>query len=838
VAVNKNKITAQAQKLTAKGQFEKAIQEYKKLVKAEPNDIRTWLKMGDLYTRMGARKEATETYLKVAEHYRRSDFHLKAVAVYKQVLKLDPTLIDVYELLGDAYMSLGLNSDALIQFEQLADMYQRSGRLDRMLQVLVRMAEMDPQNISTRLRIAEQFSKEEQIEAACEHFKIACAQLREQGRTDDYLKVAERLLYHDQSLVDVARETAAAYLEKGQTKRALAKLQLCFSKDPHNVQTLELLAHAFQDLRQPDKAVSVYLEIANLLKGTGQTAEHERILGLVLGLDPKNEIARKALGGDAPAPTEPAGEDDGLPSPAFAASGAAGRTEARESATQLGDLSDETAASRAEKMLGEAEVLFKYGLVERAKEHIAKIFEFDYFNLDARERYKDILLEEGNRAGAVEQLFVLAEGFIQEQPEGSVYFLHQVLAIDPYSRRARDMITAIGGVMPEGLPELDRGGGLAPDGLLDGDLFEEPAAGLAEPRPSPETVLEIDDDQSAFQIEPSIDDVPYAPGENELTELDLEGDDWGEEEILELPSDDAIGVAPDLDSGLYELVGGDEPASAPAPAPAPERTSALPKPPVRSERPRSSVVPPPVKEEPPAPAGEGALPDLSEEIEEVEFFLSQGLQDEARGIVEMLLEQHPGHPEVLALRDRVTPGPAPVAEGAFDLDALAEDLGLEDVVQDDASNEIDEVFSQFKAGVEKQVSQTDFATHYDLGVAYREMGLFDDAISEFEISLKDPHRAPSSQMMIGMCHAGAGRLQDAIIAFEEGLEIEGLGEDQKLALMYELGKAFEMHDRAEDALEVYNDILKQDPGFADVVDRIELLEEGGGEGAGGRSVFS
>ena len=95
MSVNKNKITAQAQKYTAKGQFEKAILEYRKILKSDANDIRTWLKMGDLYTRMGARKEATETYLKVAEYYRNSDFHLKAVAVYKQVLKLYPTLLDV-----------------------------------------------------------------------------------------------------------------------------------------------------------------------------------------------------------------------------------------------------------------------------------------------------------------------------------------------------------------------------------------------------------------------------------------------------------------------------------------------------------------------------------------------------------------------------------------------------------------------------------------------------------------------------------------------------------------------------------------------------------------------
>jgi len=140
VATNKNKIIAQAQKFTEKGQLEKAIGEYQKLLQAEPNDIRTWLKIGDLYTRMGARKEATDTYLRVAEQYTSSGFYLKAVAVYKQILKLDPTLLEIHQYLADSYLELGLTSEALIQLEQLADLYQRANRPEPLLVVLLRMA--------------------------------------------------------------------------------------------------------------------------------------------------------------------------------------------------------------------------------------------------------------------------------------------------------------------------------------------------------------------------------------------------------------------------------------------------------------------------------------------------------------------------------------------------------------------------------------------------------------------------------------------------------------------------------------------------------------------------
>ena len=108
-------------------------------------------------------------------------------------------------MLSDAYLSLGLSSDALIQLEQLADMFQRTDHPDRMLRVLVRMGEIDPQNISTRLRIAEQHSKDGKTEEAVRHFSAACDQLSEQVRTDYFIKVAVRLLYHDPSLIDNAR---------------------------------------------------------------------------------------------------------------------------------------------------------------------------------------------------------------------------------------------------------------------------------------------------------------------------------------------------------------------------------------------------------------------------------------------------------------------------------------------------------------------------------------------------------------------------------------------------------------------------------------------------------
>ena len=92
---NKNKIINQAQKFITKGQWDKAIKELQKLVAEDPNDVRTLLKLGDVYAKKGEREQATKVYKQVAESYSEQGFFLKAVAVYKQILKHDPKHLEV-----------------------------------------------------------------------------------------------------------------------------------------------------------------------------------------------------------------------------------------------------------------------------------------------------------------------------------------------------------------------------------------------------------------------------------------------------------------------------------------------------------------------------------------------------------------------------------------------------------------------------------------------------------------------------------------------------------------------------------------------------------------------
>src|SRR6185369_13911063 len=121
------------------------------------------------------------------------------------------------------------------------------------------------------------------------------------------------------------------------------------------------------------------------------------------------------------------------------------------------------------------------------------------------------------------------------------------------------------------------------------------------------------------------------------------------------------------------------------------------------------------------------------------------------------------------------------------------------------------------------------ATHYDLGVAYKEMGLFNDSIAEFELAARDPTRDCVSQSMIGMMHMEHGNIDEAIDAFLRGLRSTHKSAEQEIALTYEIGNAYEIRKNRDQALYYFQLVGRLDPNYRDprgsVEERISNLTE-------------
>src|SRR5689334_23231180 len=176
--MDKNKIIQAATKYVQKGQLDKAISEYQKIIREDPRDVRILLKVGELYQKRGDNSHAATMLLQVAESYSADGFFLKAVAVYKQILKLDPSRIDVNVKLAELYQQLGLMSDAMGQFQLVANHYDREGKLTELSDVLRRMVDLDPENVASRIKLAEMFAKQGATRDAIAEFRKAATFLK------------------------------------------------------------------------------------------------------------------------------------------------------------------------------------------------------------------------------------------------------------------------------------------------------------------------------------------------------------------------------------------------------------------------------------------------------------------------------------------------------------------------------------------------------------------------------------------------------------------------------------------------------------------------------------
>src|SRR4029077_7214724 len=156
----------------------------------------TWLKIAEIHAQRGAMPEAREIYLRTAEIYVSQGFFDKAATVYKSVLKLTPGLPAVREKLGDMYRQLGRVADALRELEQAAAEFVESGRAAEALPALRRIVGLHPDNVVSRIKLAEMASQTGALDEAIHELRRAADQLKLQGRTDEFVRVAERLLFH------------------------------------------------------------------------------------------------------------------------------------------------------------------------------------------------------------------------------------------------------------------------------------------------------------------------------------------------------------------------------------------------------------------------------------------------------------------------------------------------------------------------------------------------------------------------------------------------------------------------------------------------------------------
>jgi tetratricopeptide (TPR) repeat protein len=182
--------------------------------------------------------------------------------------------------------------------------------------------------------------------------------------------------------------------------------------------------------------------------------------------------------------------------------------------------------------------------------------------------------------------------------------------------------------------------------------------------------------------------------------------------------------------------------------------------------------------------------------------------------------------------DDATP-PQPVAADGEGFDLAAELSGIFDEDPESTAGELtaggttqagfESIFQSFKQGVKETLGEGEHETHYDLGIAYREMGLLEDAINEFRVAMDSSARKLDCLALMGLCALDLGRAGDAVGHLEQALAMPGLDEQRIAGLRFDLGRAFELQGDLDRARSVWEQVLDFDPEFPDLRERLERL---------------
>ncbi|HXQ28635.1 MAG TPA: tetratricopeptide repeat protein [Gemmatimonadales bacterium] len=240
-------------------------------------------------------------------------------------------------------------------------------------------------------------------------------------------------------------------------------------------------------------------------------------------------------------------------------------------------------------------------------------------------------------------------------------------------------------------------------------------------------------------------------------------------------------------------------------------------------------------------------------VELADTLLRIDLPDKARAVYLRVVEHDPKNARAQAALALLAPSPAPTpreervapkdakltvrdtagTEGDFiDLGALILDHDEprdsrikveEEEPTGDEEKDFHEMLARFRQGIDENIDEGDFQSHYDLGVAFKEMGLVDEAIAEFQKALRAPEGKLRAVEALGACFLDKGAFVVAESILRRGLELPAASDQERLGVLYSLGRALEAQGRRPDARDLYQRVFAVDVKFKDVDERMKAL---------------
>jgi tetratricopeptide (TPR) repeat protein len=741
MAFDKVKTLRAAEKYLEMGKIAAAIKEYCQIVAVEPDDFTTLNMLGDMYTRVGDPAEAVSCFRRIAEHYREQGFGLKAIAMYKKIDRLQPNDIDIASHLADLYAQQDLVVEARAHYLTIVEAHNRSGATKSALEVLQKIADLDPQHTQIRIKLAHGYLKEGLKQEAAASFTEAGRSLLGRGALDEALAAFAEALQISPSDYATLKGIVAAHTARGTADEAAEILEHALANNSDDRELLSMLADAYVEADEPEQAD----RFTALLVAKESTAYLRFI-----------EIAHLYLRHDNIA--------------------AAVRV----------------VTNITEQMLAEREHAQLLSLID-------ELLVRDSDNVEALRllvRSHWWLRDMDSLKAALERLAEAAEAAGLKNDER--YALTQLTRLVPGQAAYIERLNELGGAeesaASETLPQI------------------EGAASLANQTPATAEFVQNSQELAPPVEETTLEWNPVTEVSQDWTVSNTPGErDFSFEAIVaeELP--------PTGDKDSTEAEGAED-----------SRVAAM----------------------------------RRQELESVDFYIAQGYADIAIDTLDLLEQQAGSHEEIELRRQRIRDLEAGIAQqnsdasDSTDVPLVADDTTVVPVIisadesapADVASGEtktgaaeskmtfdagLAEIFEEHRAFTETEgaaVTNGDYETHYNLGLAYKEMDLFEDALEEFQIALNltTPSDGTPRYLqccnLLGHCFVQTGVPELAVKWFTKALHVPGISDDERTALSYEVAVAYEQAGDLNRALEFFTEVYGVNVSYRSVNERLRTVK--------------
>lgn len=902
-----------AQLFVGDGFLTKAIAVYKRIAKLAPEEIRPLEKLADLYVQQGVMSEARPLFLQLAEIHLKQNRQAEAVGLLKKLLQAEPDNLRIQIRLADLYQAMGQTREAIEAYVSAAQRALARGDQTESERLADKALKLDPSSAAALIVRARSYSLQGDTAKAA-HLLQQLPDLEKGGEQtellldfhlknsswDQAVTLAVQVFEADTKNYGPLQKVVEALLEAGQTQKAMGILDQArvpltdageheavgrmlnglAERTPGRREPLEWLVELYGRTSDSFRMPDALAKLGDALVEEEQYDRAKQVFEQLVERQPDSDAAKRKLNnalrklGLPPAadvPDElPAIPEDHLRAEIPKAPTPRLRSDVSGFGAELGDkpqapgaavdlqLDEETQKFIAQS-LTDVDLFASYGLTQKAIGLLEAILRRAPRHTPTLEKLLDFVLGAGDDRRTAELAAQLEQIHTETGDKRSAERFAELRR--RFQRAAglsdEDLASAAGPAKPA-----------APDEFPE-TAIPEITAVPAEPEPAPAASHSA---PAAPVVEPEPEPAEVAAAKAEVQEVDL-SDEWATLlEETQAPEPSQVAPAPPPAAKTPPSTPAKAPIATVRPAKPGQveefQISEEPAPVAADDTPAATAPPIPV-EKPPArtPAGKSKekpapkAPPKPPKLAEPELELDQEY--------ELVLQQEP----LVPAYDQKPPEPprsaqnkaaAPASDSGFESDQFLADLAKEiDQLGMDSlapsfsdakpaapappaaklkipvasptaeSGPLQEVFEEFRAelGEMGAEEEEDLETHYNLGIAFREMGLLEEAISEFQKVAKasDNGRAFRYTMqcrtLLGLAFMEKGQPAIAAIWYERALHTSGIEPESMLALRYDLGVAQESAGEPEAALKSFSQVYAMNIDYRDVAERIAALQK-------------